>query len=522
MTNSNYRQLQVGYRLGGSGMKQSKIGSYTQTLLRLDPASQNRLFRFRKDLCRDKDTVIFDSKLKDLVLHYSLEPKSIKQEINFLNQLRDEDGFTFCQSRKQYSKLEVQLERFAENNYPSFRWNENYQAALKWMALEFSNATLQPLTYHSDEEIRDALPKVDTHSGFTYIITGKKRKGDNLEGSYQLYTEVLDGAGDGLSFNRPILPGVRTQGSAYDEEGSRLLYARHKTRLVSMVDLFQIINEMTYAIPFQRWMASWSYYAGGKDPWDIDKIIQNDRSSFNYYLSLDYSSFDQSLSDWLIEDAFSLLFDAFMTRDARICDIIVNDFIHKAFVSGDGVIYSDKGVPSGSMFTQIIDSICNILMIKTYLLSKGLKGHMIVMGDDNLLYTDKAVDKEDISSYLRLNFGTSVNPSKTDSGTRMDSPKFLSREWRKDGQWRHPNVLLSRMLYPERWRDYKSGNADPIEVFYAYILTYPVGMRELVDVDSFLFDNKLIPNRNADIRHSRHLTGVMKYVRDYLLDKDIE
>jgi hypothetical protein len=95
-------------------MEQAKMGSYTQTILRLDPASQNRLFRYRKDLCRDKDIVIFDNQLKELVLEYSLNRREVLDEISFLNSLKDEDGNKFSQSMKEYSKLEVQLHRFSE------------------------------------------------------------------------------------------------------------------------------------------------------------------------------------------------------------------------------------------------------------------------------------------------------------------------------------------------------------------------------------------------------------------------
>jgi hypothetical protein len=487
---------------------------------RLEPASEKLLNTFMSDLGRDKDTVLFDSKLKQLILKYGLGADRILDEIHFLNGLKSEDGFNFCQSIKQYTKLEVQLDRFTDPNYPTFRWNQYYQAALKWLEDQLMVAKLRPLTYCDDDSIRQALPKVDTHSGFTYFLTGKKEKGDNMVGIYQRFSEILDGAAKAGSFCRPILPGVRTQGSAYTEEGERLQFAKLKTRLVSMVDLMVIVEEMKYAKPFQNWMAGWNYYAGGKSPNEISQIISNDRSRYEHFISLDYSSFDQSLSDWLIEDVFSIIFKAFRTSDAVDTNLIVHDFIHKQFIGDHRVYNSHKGVPSGSMFTQIIDSLCNIVMIRTYLNSLGADGHMIVMGDDNLLFTHIAISSESVSSYLSRNFGVKVNGFKTSSGDRKDSPNFLSREWRFDGQWRHPNVLLSRMLFPERWRDYKSGNADPIEVFYAYILTYPIGMRELVDVDRFLFDNQLISNRGFDSGINRHLPGAIRFQREYLLEAD--
>lgn len=414
------------------------------------------------------------------------------------------------------------LSRFGEQNHPSFQWNVNYQKAKKVLIENFSRLRLSEITYHDDASMISVLPKTDTHSGFSYLITGKKEKGENLNNIYRRYVDEERMARRLGSFNKPILPGCRTQGSgAFNELGERTGDCKHKTRVISMVDMFVIFAELKYALPIQQAMANMDMYAGGKDPRQISSIITYMRQKYGYFISLDYSHFDQSISDWLIYDAFDVVKSAFTSVDEELFRVIVDDFIHKNFVHSDGVLYSRKGVPSGSMFTQIIDSVVNVLMVTTYLNSFGTSGEMIVMGDDNLLYTKDRISVEAIASYITKNFGVTVNPDKTSHNDSSCDPEFLSREWRYNGQWRESNTVISKMLYPERYRNYRSGKASPVMVLFAYILTYPLTMGKIMDVSRFLSDNpNLRKDYIFDIVDSRYLPGGLAYIRDYTRTKD--
>jgi hypothetical protein len=387
------------------------------------------------------------------------------------------------------------------------------------MKREFSQFSLVPLSYSCDDDVIQAIPKLDTHSGWTFILNGKRKKGENLDSIFAKYTAEATAACSIGSFNKPILPGVRTQCSGeFDELGRTTDTCKHKTRLVSMIDLMQIIAELRFAKPFQQMIGSRKFYAGGKDPVEISKIISNMRANYSEYVSLDYSSYDQSISSWLIEDAFDIIrsaFREFTCEESMLWDVVVHDFIHKTFISKKGVVHSDKGVPSGSMFTQIIDSIVNRLMISTFLLSKGIDGSMIIMGDDNLLYYNLPLGyvgnrdiRSDVASYLTKNFGVKCNDDKSSYGIKGQNPEFLSREWRWGGQWRHPNILISKMLFSERFRHYDE-QSTPELVVYSYILAYGLGMSELLDVERFLMENKFNPYDLAKM-DSRNLPGYLR------------
>jgi hypothetical protein len=167
------------------------------------------------------------------------------------------------------------------------------------------------------------------------------------------------------------------------------------------------------------------------------------------------------------------------------------------------------------MFTQIIDSIVNVIVVSTYFNSIGQAVEMIAMGDDNAIFTNSDTDLDKLGSYIRKNFGMIVNVDKSSSGdTKRDDVEFLSRYWRYDGQWRHPHQLLSRLAYPERKREY-SGDVKPEHVVFAFILTYPLGMQKLIHVPKFMQDfpiSKKFVLENVD---SRYLPGSLAYIREY-------
>lgn len=476
---------------------------------RLDTGSKKRLSDFSRNLATDREGQIFDDKALKLLEKYVWDQAELENVRRYLNEV----GFT--QSRKEFQQLEDAVCLYAQPNHTSFRWNENYQKSLKELRQVFQLARLQPVEYKSDDDCFNNLPKVDTHSGWSYIETGIKEKGGYKEGSCKRLCMAEEAAKLEANFGIPLLPAYRTQGSGAFEEtsGSCTGESQHKTRLVSMVDINQVLSESRYSVPFQGWFGGKFCYAGGKQPREIAGIINTMRSRHSNWVSLDYSKFDASLSDWLIADAFELIKSAFVRVDEKLWTAIVNSFIHKAFVMPSGLVYSDKGVPSGSMFTQIIDSICNMIMIQTYLNATHNRGEMIVMGDDNLLYTYRPIRVKDMASYLAKNFGTRIHTDgKLNQGRSSEDPVFLSRTWKSSGQWRHPSVLISKLLYPERFRKYdQSGLATPALLLYGYVLEYNLGMGELMDVERFLHDNKFQGHSFKQVAEVVDMPGALRY-----------
>jgi len=484
---------------------------------RLDAAQKQRLIKYAENLSTDRNKVLFDDKILQVLEPYALNAGEIREVLDYL------DSIGYSSANYSYSQIEDQLVRFLEDDHRDFRWNRHYKAQKSEMIKELSSWGLTQVAYRSDDDIRDVLPKTDTHAGFEFIITGARKKGEYMsEGVLEEYLDREKLAREEGSFNNTILIGTRTQASgAFDKDNDYAFTGKYKkkSRLVSMVRLWLILAECKFARPLQYRLGQTSWYAGGKDDYAIKGIIATNRNRFNHSLTLDYSHYDQSISSWLIRDAFEIMEAAFKIRgvkyDKELFDIVREDMVHKYFIDGQGKIReSRKGVCSGSMFTQLVDSIVNRLMIGTFMKSKGLEWSCIIMGDDNLIFTNEQLSREEICSYLLYNFGIEANPAKCWQGTTHQAPEFLSRYWTDRGVWRHKYDIISKVIYPERFRDYNKG-ADAIMIIYAYILSFPLGMQDLIDVEAFMHDYS--PNKES-LRCSekrKYLTGLMKIMIEY-------
>jgi hypothetical protein len=464
----------------------------------------------------------FDASLRNVLMKYVYDKADLKRANEYLDSLVDEDGIKFSRNFKSYAKINDAMVRFSDPDYSPFSWNRNYQKALSLLKEEFSQFKLTPISYHSDDDVRNVLPKANTHSGFFYLLSGRRNKGDNMEGILSALEKKSKEAIREGNFNTPIMIAFRTQASGeYDDDGSETGVFKHKTRVVSMVDLLWAVAEFRFMKPLQKRMSSCDFYAGGKDDHDINTILIQWRDKFKKFISLDYSSFDQTISGWLLRDAYSIMKEAFIMtpEEESLWYVLVNSAIHKDFILAEGILHSDRGMPSGLPSTQIGDTIVNRLIALTYFISINEDFRMMAMGDDNIMYTNADVDLKHFASYVAKNFGMIVKTDdKSSEGLSRQDPKFLSRFWTVSGTWRHPHQIISRMLFPERFRDYSEDGVTPEMVIWGYILAYPKGMMQLLDVRRFASDFP-IPRKEILSRvDSHYVPGVIAYNREYLSD----
>jgi hypothetical protein len=467
----------------------------------------------------DRENVNFDDRCLDELANYAKDLNKLESVREYLRDIN------FSASNYEYEQIKAQLDRFVGPSVKPFVWNNNYKKAKAVLMKEVRGWRLKQLKYTGNSSMETVIPRRDTHAGFSYILTGKKTKGEYLEDVFQNYVTEERLARERGTFAKPILIGSRTQASgAFTDEGEYTYQYKKKTRFVSMVDIYQIFGELKFAKPMQFMLGQRSWYAGGKDDPAIHNRLWSWKERYSNWITLDYSNYDQTISDWLIREAFDVIREAFLLGEGNSFDeelfvIVREDFINKCFVDGDlQLVEAHKGVPSGSMFTQIVGSIVNRLMIETYLFSKGMDQHdMMIMGDDNIIFTNNEVDKKDLASYIRHNFGITVNDDKSAQATTKQNPEFLSREWRYLGVYREPNVLISKMLYPERFRVYDEELLDPKMIIHSYMLTFPLGMKEIIDVNKFESDyTREVKGRGRDF-NTKWMSGLMRYRALYLL-----
>lgn len=177
---------------------------------------------------------------------------------------------------------------------------------------------------------------------------------------------------------------------------------------------------------------------------------------------IDFSKFDASISPRLIDLAFRVLSSYFeFDSDLKVLwDFVVHYFIHTPIILPDGYMYrKHSGVPSGSYFTQVIDSIINYAIIQYCALT--ITGDMVsndyifVLGDDSIFALTVPTRIDHFANLCKA-FGLVVNVEKSSRGT-LRGVTYLGHTWDRLLCDRPVDELFKRLVFPER----RSANDDP-------------------------------------------------------------
>lgn len=193
----------------------------------------------------------------------------------------------------------------------------------------------------------------------------------------------------------------------------------------------------------------------GKDihkhlPAEID-VITRQHGHFTY--CLDFSSFDASVNRQLLSIAWDILHSLFVFDDPwdeLIFDYCKELFINTPVIMPNGKLYLAKiGVPSGSLFTQIVDSIINlILMYAMQIKYFGNPCHTYVCGDDSVFCAPKFIDAHSIAAFFK-NYGMKLNADKSVITAHRREVHFLGHEFTINRATRKETNALALLLYPE-------------------------------------------------------------------------
>lgn len=246
---------------------------------------------------------------------------------------------------------------------------------------------------------------------------------------------------DGIKTPSPCLAGKRTQRG-------------NKTRLVWMYPYEMTLMEARFARPLiDTFLDRRTTMAFGMTKVEIGALV--DSISFHSNgrpVAMDYSKFDSSIPSYLIKQAFKILSTWFSPEDRKEFgyEIVEKYFLHTPIVMPDGNLYTGKkhGVPSGSYFTQMIDSIVNTILLGSMSSAHqlGLQWKkMLVLGDDVLICMINP-KLEEIRAYL-LTFGIVLNLEKT-----KFEPHFLGATWNFGKPTRRLDELLSMAVQPETFK----------------------------------------------------------------------
>jgi hypothetical protein len=203
--------------------------------------------------------------------------------------------------------------------------------------------------------------------------------------------------------------------------------------------------------------------------------------------SLDMSQFDATISASLIYIAFDILKTWFDLSEVEpvtgvtvdmLFNIIEKYFVYTPIIMPDGNVYygKDHGVPSGSYFTQLIDSIVNVIIGGT--ISAKFQMHVsrreiFVLGDDLLMWSNRTISLDKIAAYANEQFGVKLHGSEKSKRYHYDETiHYLGRDWDNGLPDLPEEEILKRMVYPESFRKYAKDPIDRERQVHMMLLAY--------------------------------------------------
>lgn len=183
----------------------------------------------------------------------------------------------------------------------------------------------------------------------------------------------------------------------------------------------------------------------------------------------DWKKFDKRVPAWLIRDAFKIIQRAFdfsqvMDVEGKLWPVkptssnkrwraMIGYFIDTPIRLSNGDRFlKHGGVPSGSLWTNIIDSIVNAIVMRyiTYEMLGVLPIMDVYLGDDSLLILPELIDIEQFAQLAEHYFGFVLNTNKSYQ-THTPGNVFFLGYFNDNGHPDKPiDTIVASSIYPER------------------------------------------------------------------------
>jgi hypothetical protein len=265
------------------------------------------------------------------------------------------------------------------------------------------------------------LPR-STSPGFPYIKIGVNTKAKASRYVYRDLKIFTRACQSGLPYEMPpCIAGARQ---------AHCKIEKNKVRLVWAYPFVVTVVESMFMLPLMDVFKNCGYfgwttdYINGKGV-DLYHTLYANRGRPAYMF--DYSHFDQTPDPKTIFWSFRVLrkFLKLNKTQKEMWKRMVSYFVHTPILFYDRFILKHKGVPSGSCFTQIIDSIINLYWMTASFLSNNDSNTLYeyqyldsvflfirVLGDDSLIQTSTFVEPDTIIGYSERQFGATISRDK--------------------------------------------------------------------------------------------------------------
>ncbi|UQZ09563.1 putative RNA-dependent RNA polymerase [Freshwater macrophyte associated partiti-like virus 3] len=217
-----------------------------------------------------------------------------------------------------------------------------------------------------------------------------------------------------------------------------------------------VLLEGLFAQPLiEMFMNIDSFYFIGEDPiTGVPRLIDSLSEQYSQFVTIDWSGFDASVQVYEIDLAFDLMESIldFPDHDTRLVFYYVKRlFISRKLASPDGRLFLRYGgVPSGSFFTHIVDSIVNMIRIRYLFTRVGISVAFIrTHGDDGLVVPGEHIETlNDVVAEANLRLWK-INIDKSKLVQLRSEIEFLGRTSRSGVSYRDSLKCLRLLLYPE-------------------------------------------------------------------------
>jgi hypothetical protein len=319
------------------------------------------------------------------------------------------------------------------------------------------------------ESLYDYFKHEDSNPGGFYSNGGRLRPAS--------YTTVSNNL---LKSSSAGLPYMRKKGLVLEEalanreseEGKYpcVLYTRTqekgKTRNVWGYPISETMKEQIYFIPILDFEKTLPHRKALLGPDHVDAAITNlllSKSESELVVSVDFSSYDATISPRHAFEAFNYLASLFQPSYHDDFYSVFRKFVTIGIFTPDGELSGPHGVPSGSSFTNTVDSLVQFK-------AAGEPAKCQIQGDDGI-YLIKESDHDLFMQSFR-EAGLRINEDKSDVFTSQEGI-YLQRYY-------HPNYTSSsgglggvyslyrafnRIKYLERWTDFKSIDMEGADFF---------------------------------------------------------